>query len=75
MMPRTQTSMRLTEKTLLQLRYLKFIRSESTAKVLAYVLNKYFEEKNLKIPKHFPNADCNQDWLRMNMSLLQDKND
>ena len=74
-MPRTQTSMRLTEKTLLQLRYLKFIRSESTAKVLAYVLNKYFEEKNLKIPKYFQNLDGDHDWLRMNMSLLQDKND
>ena len=75
MMPRTQTSMRLTEKTLLQLRYLKFIRSESTAKVLAYLLNKYFEEKNLKIPKHFQNLDGDHDWIRMNMSLLQDKND
>ena len=75
---RTQTSMRLTDETLQQLRYLKFIRKESTAKVLAHVLNNYYKDKGLSIPKYFAEGDFDIDcidWLQMQENILEKQND
>ena len=75
MMPRTQTSMRLTDKTLQQLRYLKFIRQESTAKVLAHVLNNYYKDKGLSIPKYFTEGNFDIDWSKMQENISEKQND
>jgi hypothetical protein len=75
MMLRTQTSMRLTDKTLQQLRYLKFIRQESTAKVLAHVLNNYYKDKGLSIPEYFTEGDFDIDWSKMQENISEKQND
>ena len=75
MMPKTQTSMRLTVKTLQQLKYLKFIRQESTAKVLAHVLNNYYKHKGLSIPKYFAEGDFDIDWSKMQENILEKQNE
>ena len=74
-MPRTQTSMRLTDKTLQQLRYLKLIRQESTAKVLAHVLNNYYKDKGLIIPKYFTEVDFDIDWSKMQENISEKQNE
>jgi len=74
-MTRIQTSMRLTDKTLQQLRYLKFIRQESTAKVLAHVLNNYYKDKGLSIPKYFTEGNFDIDWSKMQENISEKQND
>ena len=74
-MTRIQTSMRLTDKTLQQLRYLKFIRQESTAKVLAHVLNNYYKDKGLSIPKYFTEGNFDIDWSKMQENISEKQNE
>lgn len=59
---RTQTSMRLKERTLNQLKYLKKEMNQSTAKVLAFVLDDYFKKN--------PAQDL---FLKLNLDNLNNK--